>query len=90
MKPRLKLTVIAGRPVHLPADHAAPARLTYAEKIIQARVKFGRGFAHEGTGNFLRQPELCLSRWSRRADYLNLDPHKNRPAALALHFKDRK
>ena len=86
MKPHLKLTVIAGRPVTIPAAignagqvEAEPVRRTSAEKIIQARVKFGRGFAHETAGNFLRHPEPVLSRYHRRADWRNYDPKKPRP-----------
>lgn len=55
-----------------------------------ARTKFGRGFSFEAGGNFLRQPEHCLSRWSRRADYFNLNPNLPRPPACACHFKERK
>lgn len=71
-KPRLKL--INGQPMP-------------ATKIGMARLKFGRPFAHEAGTSFLRHPELCLSRWARRADYFNYDPHKTRPANLVCNFK---
>lgn len=76
MKPRLCL--IAGRPVEIRQD---------SPQLTAAREKFGRGFAHESRGSFLRHPELVLSRWGRRADYFNLDPHKPRPAGFECHFR---
>ncbi len=75
IKPHLKL--IDGQP--LPAD-----------KLSQARLRFGRAFAHEAGANYLRHPEPVLSRWSRRADYWNLDPHKSRPVLATCHYKDGK
>lgn len=72
MKPHLKLC--DGVPI--PAD-----------KLSQARLRFGRPFAHERGTSFLRHPEPVLTRWSKNADYWNLDPHKPRPPAALCHFK---
>ena len=76
-KPHLR--IIAGRPVRVDAD----------PRIAAARQRFGRNFAHESGANFLRHPELVLSRWSRRADYWNLNPNLPRPQACTLHFAKR-
>lgn len=75
-RPRLKL--VDGKPVEVGTS-----------KVDIARRRFGRLFGHEQGGNFLRHPEHVLSRWSRRADYWNLNPHLPRPPACTLHFKER-
>ena len=56
------------------------------DRIATARRRFGRKFAHEMGGNYLEHPEPVLSRWSRRADYYNLNPHLPRPAACVCYF----
>lgn len=71
-KPRLKL--VNGEPMPL-------------TKLGMARLRFGRPFAHEPGTSFLRHPEPVLTRWSKRADYFNADPHKARPASLVCKFK---
>lgn len=74
-KPRFKL--VQGQPMP-------------ATKLGMARLKFGRDFAHQPEGNFLRNPEHVLTRWGRSADYFNCDPHKARPAGTQPHYKARK
>lgn len=76
-KPRLRL--VNGQFVEAPQD-----------RIATARRRFGRKFAHEMGGNYLEHPEPVLSRWSRRADYYNLNPHLPRPAACVCHFAPRR
>ena len=71
-KPRLR--IVDGQPVPMSPLH-------------RARAKFGRPFCYEQGSNYLRNPEPVLSRWARRADYYNLDPHQPRPAWASLHFK---
>lgn len=76
-KPRLKL--VGSGYVQAPVD-----------KLATARQRFGRRFAHEPGGNWKEYPEPVLSRWSRRADYFNLDARHQRPAACVCYFKDAK
>lgn len=75
IKPRLKL--VDGQPMP-------------TSKLELARLRFGRPFAHEQGTSFLRHPENVLTRWGRRADYWNLDPHKSRPVVASCHYKDEK
>jgi len=60
------------------------------DRIATARRRFGRKFAHEMGGNYLEHPEPVLSRWSRRADYFNLNANLPRPAACVCYFAPRK
>jgi len=62
-KPRIRLTVIDGA-VTIPTN-----------PLERAKARFGRKFAHEPGTDFLRHPELVLSRWARRADWRNINPH---------------
>lgn len=77
MKPRLR--IVAGRPVEVRQESQA---------ITEARKRFGRAFGHEPNGNFLRHPELVLSRWARRAWYFNTNPQMPVPPGLVCHFKN--
>lgn len=72
-KPRLK--IVDGEFVQASED-----------RIATARRRFGRGFAFESGGNYLEHPEPVLSRWSRRADYFNLNANLPRPAACVCYF----
>lgn len=67
MKPRLK--IVAGRPVEVstsPAIEAARARFSLATGEPNRR------FIHEQGTRFQRYPEHVLSRWLRKADFLNV------------------
>lgn len=77
--PKPRLRIVNGEFVQAPVD-----------RIATARQRFGRKFAHEPGGNWKEYPEPVLSRWSRRADYFNLDSRHPRPAACVCYFKDGK
>lgn len=68
MKPRLR--IIAGRPV---------AVRTESPRLAEARRRFGmatgepnRLFIHEPGTRFQRYPEHVLSRWLRKAPFVNV------------------
>jgi len=71
MKPHLR--IIAGRPVTVSAPDSA--------QIAAARQRFGlatgeahRLFIHEPGTRYSRYPELVLSRWLRKATFVNVKP----------------
>ena len=68
MKPHLK--IVAGRPITVRTD---------CPKLAHARERFSmntgeknRRFIHEPGSQWLAYPERVLTRWGRKADYLNV------------------
>lgn len=68
MKPRLK--IVAGRPVTIAA--ASPAVEAARQRFSLNTGEPSRRFIHEQGTRFQRYPEHVLSRWLRKADFLNV------------------
>jgi hypothetical protein len=71
--PRIRLKVIAGRPVRLEdTEGPQPPQSPQQSKVAVARSKFGRPFAHEPGSDFERGGEPVLTRWLRKVDWRNV------------------
>jgi hypothetical protein len=68
MKPHLK--IVAGRPVTVRTE--SPALAKARERFGMATGEKSRLFIHEQGSVFQRYPEPCLSRWLRKANFLNV------------------
>lgn len=68
MKPHLK--IVAGRPVTVRQE--SPALAKARERFGLATGEKNRRFIHEPGSVFQRYPEPCLSRWLRKANFLNV------------------
>lgn len=68
MKPRLK--IVAGRPMTIRQE--SPALALARKRFSMNTGEHGRLFIHETGSKFARYPEPVLSRWARKANFLNV------------------
>lgn len=68
MKPRLK--IVAGRPMLIRCE--SPALALARKRFSLNTGENGRLFIHESGSRFMRYPEHVLSRFLRKAPYLNV------------------
>ena len=68
MKPRLK--IVAGRPMLVRTE--SPSLALARKRFSMNTGEHGRLFIHEAGSRFQRYPEPVLSRWQRKANFLNV------------------
>lgn len=70
MNSKPKFRLVAGRPITVKVE--SPALALARERFSMATGEKSRKFIHEPGSVFQRYPEPCLSRWLRKANFLNV------------------
>ena len=70
MNAKPKFRLVAGRPITVKVE--SPALALARERFSMATGEKNRLFPHEAGSRWIAYPERVLTRWGRKADFLNV------------------